>query len=109
MFKIATTPSYIAPVEVILTGETTKHTFDVEFKRLTKPEIDALKERIRVGSITDREISHEVVLGWSGVKCADGDLEFSVSNLDALLNIYPVEAAVMTAYFSSINGARVKN
>lgn len=109
MFKLATTPSYTAPVEVILAGETTKQTFDVVFKRLTKPEIDALKERIRIETITDREISHEVVLGWSGVKCADGDLEFSISNLNTLLDIHPVEAAVITAYFASINGARVKN
>lgn len=109
MFNLATTPSYTVPVEVILVGDTVKRTFDVEFKRLTKPEIDALKEKVRANTVTDRDICRELVLGWAGVKGADGDLEFSVANLDKLLDILPVEAAVLAAFFSSISGARVKN
>jgi hypothetical protein len=109
MFKVTTSPSYIVPVEVTLPGDTNKQTFDIDFKRLTKTEIDDLKERIRTNKVSDREICHDLVLGWAGIKGSDGDLEFTVGNLDAVLNIHPVEAAVITAFFASINGARVKN
>ncbi len=109
MFKLAQTPSYTAPVEVTLPGETAKQTFDVEFKRLTKTDIIALNERIRSGAATDRDICHDIVLGWAGVKGADGDMPFSVANLDSLLDIHPVEQCVIAAFFASLAGARIKN
>lgn len=109
MFKLAQTPSYTAAVEVIVAGETAKQTFDVEFKRLTKDDILALNNRIRAGEITDRDVCHEVVIGFSGVQGPDGEMEFSVGNLDKVLNIHPVEQAVITALFASLAGARQKN
>lgn len=109
MFKVAQTPSYFAPVEINIPGVSGKQTFDVEFKRLTRPEISALQDRISTDSATSRDICHELVLGWKGVQGEEGDLPFSVSNLDSVLDIHPVEQAVIAAFFSSITGARLKN
>lgn len=109
MFKIAQTPSYFAPVEINIPGVSGKQTFDVEFKRLTRSEIAALQERIASDNTTSRGICHELVLGWRGVQGEDGELAFSVGNLDAVLDIHPVEQAVIAAFFLSITGARLKN
>lgn len=109
MFKIAQTPSYFAPVEVNIPGVSGKQTFDVEFKRLTRPEIAALQERIAADATSSRDICHELVIGWKGVQGEAGELEFSVTNLDAVLDIHPVEQSVIAAFFASITGARLKN
>ncbi len=109
MFKIAQTPSYFSPVEVLIPGAASKQTFDVEFKRLTRGEILELKERITLDSSTSRDICRELVLGWKGVQGEDGELPFSQTNLDAILDIHPVEQSVLSAFFASIAGARLKN
>lgn len=109
MFKIAQKPTFVVPVEVYLQGDTTKHTFDIEFKRLTKPELDDMKEKVRTNKITDREISKSIVVGWSGIRDEQGELAFSESNLDMVLDINLVERSIIAEFFSSANGARQKN
>ena len=109
MFTIAQTPSYKAAVSILMPGEKAPQTFDVELKRLTKPEILSLNERIRAGDITDRDVCHQVVLGWKGVQDEGGELEFTVGNLNSLLDIHPVEQSIINALFSSLAGVKQKN
>lgn len=101
MFKIAQTPSYTVPVEFALPGTPIKQTFDIEFKRLDKEGILDLYTRVRSGKLTDHDVCHEVVVGWAGVLGEEGDLEFSVENLDRVLNIHPVEQTIISAFFAS--------
>lgn len=108
MFKLATKPSYIAPVEVTLPGAA-KQTFDVEFRRLTQSELDEFLQRVRDNQLTDAEVCREIVLGWRGVSDADGELAFSAGALDALLDIYPLARCIVEAFMTSLAGARAKN
>lgn len=109
MFKITTTPSYFTPVTVELPGSKTKNVFDAEFVRLPKADIDALLERVNQGEVDDAAFAREIMIGWKGVSDEDGDLEFSTSNLDTLLGIYPVARTIVEAYFASLSGSRLKN
>jgi len=109
MFKIATTATYTTPVTVELPGSKTKQIFDVELRRLSQAEIDDVSERIRTAQITDPGLVKEVVVGWKGVSDEYGEMEFTASNLDALLTIYPVARCIVEAFFSSLAGAKQKN
>jgi Phage tail assembly chaperone len=111
MFKLSTSETYTAPVTVELPGEKTKRTFEVEFKRLTKPQIQDLYTRAsEADKDVDENFCREVVVGWNGIKDEAGDtVEFSHSSFEQLLAIYPVPAAIVTAFNVSISGARLKN
>lgn len=110
MFKIATTPSYIAPVTVELPGSKIKNVFDAEFRRLSQDEIQRLNTRVSAGEVDDKAFCNEVMIGWAGVTDEDGaEIEFSVANLEKLLAIYPVPASIVQAFFASLSGARAKN
>ncbi len=54
MFKIVKTDRYKWPVKVSLPidgGRFEDSTFDVVFKRLSKPEVDAFQKRVLIGMI----------------------------------------------------------
>lgn len=104
MLKIIQTPTYTLPVEVDILGSG-RSNFDVEFKRLSKSDIQATYERMRAGELDDRDLCHELVVGWGRVEGASGKLEFSAENLDKLLEIHPIGRSILDAFFTSLNGA----
>lgn len=109
MFKIALAPTYVAPVTIEVPGSKTKQVFDAEFKRLSQPELTALTERVKTGELDDAAFVLQVMVGWKGVSDENGELAFSVSNLDTLLEIYPVARCIVEAFFASLAGAKQKN
>ncbi len=113
MFKIATTPTYFAPVVVDMPiggGKTQKFTFDAEFRRLTQSELKDIQAQASSGEITDERFAREVMIGWRGVQDEAGtELPFSEGNCDMLLNIFPVLPSVVKAFYASLSGAAVKN
>ena len=109
MFKLATQPSFIVPVTVILPGSKTRNTFDVEFVRQTAAEIAALQQRIQAENLDDAGLCRELVIGWKGVADEEGELEFSPSQLDRVLSVYPVARCIVETYFASLAGARAGN
>jgi len=109
MFKLAVSPSYFAPVTVALPGAKAKQVFDAEFKRLDATELKDLAARTAAGELDDAGYAREIVIGWKGVADENGELEFSDSNLDRLLDIYPVASSIVQGFFASLEGARAKN
>lgn len=105
MFKIATAPTFQAPVNVVIPGGS-KGNFMGVFKYLTQTEIEAMAESGR----TDREAAREVLLGWIGIQDEAGAvLEFSPEALEILLNIPGFAAATARSFFEECRGAKAKN
>lgn len=110
MFKIALTETYESPVLIELPGEKKKHEFTGIFNRFSQDELNTLRERIQSEELNDKQFCAEVLAGWKGVRDESGEeLEFTNSNLDKVLNIYPVAASIVSAFYASISGAKLKN
>ena len=112
MFKISKVTDYKWPVAVhfpVDGGRTEKSTFDCTFKRLSQTRIQEIRTAIEKAEITDVELAREVMLDWSGVSNEDGEVPFSESARDEMLDIPMVAGAVVMALFESISGAKRKN
>ena len=114
MFKIDLSPSYWWPVRFNLPKETggtqETYTFDVEYKRMTLSESEALGRRAEVEKLSDAAIAAEMVIGWKGV--ADGTgapVPFSEAALRRALDTPNVAAAVVSTFFESNARASSKN
>ena len=60
--------------------------------------------------ITDQEIAGEILIGWNGVNDEDGTANpFSEKSKAQLLDVPTVTAAIVTSYFTSLQGAKRKN
>ena len=105
MFKIGQTDRFTYPVHVEISGDGGKrqtHTFDATFKRLSREEFQAMMKAAQEGSLEDASVAADVLLGWKGVQDEHGgDLPFSEENRDALLNVWPVLPAVMSAFIEA--------
>lgn len=108
-FKIAQSETYTDTVIVIMPGSRVKNSFDVEFKRLPQSEVDALMKRIREGDMTDTDLCRDVIVGWRGVSDEAGELPYSETNRDKLLEVFPVPRSIVECFFSGISGAKQKN
>lgn len=112
MFKISKVTEYKWPVAIhfpVDGGRTEKSTFDVTFKRLSQTRIQEIRTAIEKSEITDVELAREVMVDWSGVTNDDGDVPFSESARDDMLEIPMVASSVVMALFESISGAKRKN
>jgi hypothetical protein len=124
-FVLTQSSSYLWPVSFdvpIDGGRHEKQTFDAELKRLPQSRIIEIQEAVQKrlsaiqrddetdGMITDQEIAGEILIGWSGVNDADGTaIPFSEASKAQLLDVPTVTAAVVTSYFTSLQGAKRKN
>ncbi|MDX8384676.1 MAG: hypothetical protein R8M45_11385, partial [Ghiorsea sp.] len=110
MFKIEVSPSYLYPVEIKMLDEKGKEKpmgFKAKFKRLAQDEIEDVLKRIDEKDINDHELVSTVLIGWQGVQDEAGkELEFHADNMDAVLNIHPVQARIAEAWFNSLAGAQ---
>lgn len=109
MFKLAVSPSYFSPVTVALPGDKAKQVFEAEFRRLDADALKALSVKTASNELDDADYARAVVVGWKGVADEHGELEFSDTNLDRLLGVYPVASCIVQAFFASLEGARAKN
>jgi len=111
-FKLAVSETYPHAVIVQLPGEKTPRKLELDFYRLSQAQLTDLSARSRAGEIDDKQFGREVVAGWSGKAVTDeaGDaIEFNASALEQLLEVYPVPASIVTAFYESIGGAKQKN
>ena len=112
-FVLKQSDSYKWPVTVEIPidgGRFDKQTFDAEFKRLPQERNTAILEGGRSGDVTDQDACSEILVGWSGINDDDGkEVPFSESAKSQLMNVPQVAAAVVTAYFQSVTGAKRKN
>ena len=112
-FVLKQTDTYKWPVTVEIPidgGRFDKQTFDAEFKRLSQDRNNAILEDARMGNASDVDVCAEILVGWSGVNDADGkEVPFSEATKSMLMDVPQVAAAVVTAYFTSLPGAKRKN
>lgn len=110
MFKVALSETYEHQVAVDFPGSVKPLKFNAVFRRLTSAEHAELSKKARDLEINDREYCKEVMVGWKGVKSEDGEeLDFSDAFFDQLLDIYPIPAAIVSAFYESLQGAKSKN
>jgi len=110
MFKIALTETYEHPVIIDIPGDKKRHEFTGIFHRFSQGELNDMRERIQNEALDDKAFCREVLAGWKGVRDEAGDeIEFGDGNLDRLLDIYPVAASIVKAFYESISGAKLKN
>lgn len=125
MFKLAASPTFIAPVKAQLPadkGRTTNVLFHVHFKRLSQLEYQALLRRLEESKADllaggeaapkfgDRELIDEVLTGFEpDLQGEDGTpLEFTPNNVDALCAIYPIQPAIVRSFFEHFGRAAEK-
>jgi hypothetical protein len=91
-------------------GRHQRQTFDGEFRRLSQSRIREIGQQIESGETTDADLATEVLQGWSGITDDNGkDVPFSQAALQQLLDVPMLATAIVTAYFSSLQGAKRKN
>ena len=113
MFIISQSTAYRWPVSVefpIDGGKFEKQTFDAEFKRMSQTQIEGVRKQIEEGSVTDRQLAADVLVGWSGIKDEQGDdVPYSETTREILLDIPLVAAAIVMAFVTSLSGRKAKN
>lgn len=113
MFKLAVTPTFTASVIVEIPsnkGQVEKRNFDAEFKRLSAKELAEYRVLLNSGELDDEGFVRIVLVGWDKVIDEHkAPVPFTEEVRDELLNIHPVTPAVIKAFFSTINGAALKN
>lgn len=106
MFKIAQSQTYKWPVSFQTPTDGQKYetqTFDAEFKRIPQ---SRLQEIAKAGdAITSEDVVREVLVGWKGILDDSGEVPFSVSALENLLEVPLLTSAIVNAFFDSISGA----
>jgi len=91
-------------------GRHQRQSFDGEFRRLSQSRIREMGQQIEAGDTTDADLATEVLVGWSGITDDSGkDVPFSQAALQQLLDVPMLATAIITAYFSSLQGAKRKN
>ena len=91
-------------------GRHQRQSFDGEFRRLSQSRNRELGQQIEAGDTTDADLATEVLVGWSGITDDSGkDVPFSQAALQQLLDVPMLATAIITAYFSSLQGAKRKN
>lgn len=124
-FVLTQSSSYFWPVSFDIPvdgGRHEKQTFDAELKRLAQTRIIEIQEAVQKrlsaiqrdeetdDMITDGEIANEILIGWDGINDEKGaPVPFSEKTKAQLLDVPTVTAAIVTAYFSSLQGAKRKN
>ena len=125
MFKLATKPTFLAPVVAHIPADRGKFEtikFHVRFKRPTLSEYQALMTRLEESrveaktdraprSFGDRELIDEVLDGF-GDDLVDEDgsaLAFTPENVDRLCNVFPIQPRIVASFFEYYGKAAEKN
>ena len=124
MFIVTQKPTFMAPVVANIPadgGRFNKVRFTVEFKALSKTDVDALLQRIRdrskadtstdVTDLTDRDVLDELLVGF-GPDLLNEDktpMAFTPDNVDKLCAIWPIEGAIVKSFFDNYVSGPAKN
>lgn len=113
MFKLAQSPTYWHPVELVQIeedGSVSNVQVEVQFLRLTETQEEALLAEAREKAQRDRAVAPRIMRGWRKVGDERGvELPFTDANRDAFLDIAGNATAVVAAWFLSRNQAALGN
>lgn len=91
-------------------GKHVKHSFEVEFKRLSTDQIEDLQQRARTERLRDDQVAAELVVGWRGVVDRDGNaIPYTGPHVKRALNVSGLGTAIVAAYFRAQTEAPAKN
>lgn len=109
MFKLEKKDTIKWPVQVNIPkdgGGFATHEFSAEFKLQEQSKMDLLIERLKNDDV---DILRELVVGWSGVSDAEGNVvTYTDEARDQLIDIPYVRSALLKAYFEAATGNRAK-
>jgi hypothetical protein len=113
MFTVSTKNSFSWPVSFRIPtdgGGYETADFDAEFKRITQSKIEELFNKLSEGTINDRQVADEVLIGWKGVQDDSGKpLNFTDATKARLLDVAGLAGVLVMAYTDALRGAREKN
>lgn len=104
MFRLVLSPSFEVKVRFEAQAESgcarTVHEFTARVRRLTDDEMQVLGQQVIDERLTDRAIAKRLLIGWGDdVADASGNpLPYTDANVDALLNVDGVGAAIVAAW-----------
>lgn len=91
-------------------GKYDRHEFMAEFKRLPQSRLDEIQKQAKDNAVNDGEFLDEILLGWSGIKDEQGeDVPFNEAARRIVLDLPGMRAAIVLAFFGSLEGAPRKN
>ncbi len=113
MFVLSQKETYPWPVVYEAAGAAgrfEKSQFTAEFRRLSQSRLKELHDQGATGRIDDEQFCEEVLVGWSGIKDAQGeDFPDTPVNRRLLFDLAGMTAAIVRAYLDSVPGAPRKN
>lgn len=98
------TPTYWWEVEMLIAGadgSIVVHPIQVQYRRLTEDELDALHAEVADQRLSDRVMSRRVMTGWRGVGADGVELPWSDENRDKLLSVAGAATAVVGGFYVS--------
>lgn len=111
--KINAKPTFKAPVTFRLAGdgEVVEVKFTAVFRRVKENEAQQMQTRLEQGTLRDRELLDQVLVGWDGLDAEDGaPFAFTPENRASAQQDWPTfEAAVVASYFKHNDVALAKN
>ena len=107
MFSLKSlSPQYFAPAQIQNldeTGALQVHKFDVEFRRITTPEVEAIRKEAEAGTLAHEDLYARVLVGWRGILDADDQpLAFSPASLADALKVRGMRQAISKSFFDSL-------
>ena len=112
-FKLKLSDTYTTPVVVdipISGGRFDRVTFDAEFRRVGREELNDIYEEMRQPGKSDLDLLSKVLVGWKGVQDEDGEeLPFSEESKAAVFDVPQVVPALVRTFYGSINKVKEKN
>lgn len=112
-FVLSQSDSYSWPVTVefpVDGGRFDRQTFDAQFKRLPQDRIREIWDRIQSDELGDDGLCDEILVGWAGIQDGkNAEVPYSEKAKRDLLRVPLVAAAIVGAWFDSLNKARRKN
>jgi hypothetical protein len=113
MFKIAQTPTFWARVKGELPaeggGQPLQVSFRMQFKRLTRTELNALTERMKIEEKDDAWFLEQIATGWDEVMGDDNEpLPYTPENLRRVLDVV-FAATPLSAFYDNLPKAKQKN
>ena len=114
--NLSKSKTYTWPVEYEYPedGDFIKVDFIAKFKRMPQSYLEKVGQMGEKNEILDKEVVREVLVGWSQVTENDKDgneveVPFNKKNLETLLEMPMLSAAILIAFFKGVQGSKVKN
>ena len=109
MFKLKQSSTFTWPVRIKVPtngGNYDEQTFDAEFRRLPRPDLEAMFAR----AATDEEVARAAVVGWAGVVDETGaPVPFSEAAFTAALAVPGVATTIARTFLEALLGVARKN